>query len=134
MKLKKLAEKGFSHLIVPVVVVVGVASVGTYILVASHADSVTPNPYACSSQPTIGNGNAGTCVKRVQWFLNYNATHSTSYHYPGVNPLTIDGQFGPATKADVVNFQKGEQITADGIVGPTTWSHLNICATSRMCD
>lgn len=36
----------------------------------------------------------------------------------------IDGDFGPDTKAAVVNFQDWKGLTADGIVGPKTWAHL----------
>lgn len=40
--MKRLNNKGISHLLVPLLVVVAVGIVGTYLLVSSHADSVTP--------------------------------------------------------------------------------------------
>jgi peptidoglycan hydrolase-like protein with peptidoglycan-binding domain len=38
---------------------------------------------------------------------------------------TVDGIFGPKTKDAVINFQKSQQLVADGIVGEKTWSKLN---------
>jgi putative chitinase len=36
------------------------------------------------------------------------------------NPGLIDGDFGPATKAALLAFQKSEGLLADGIAGPQT--------------
>jgi peptidoglycan hydrolase-like protein with peptidoglycan-binding domain len=37
----------------------------------------------------------------------------------------VDGVFGAKTKDAVINFQKSQQLVADGIVGEKTWSKLN---------
>lgn len=53
-------------------------------------------------------GHSGEHVKRLQQFLG----------------ITADGDFGPATKAAVIAFQKKVGIDADGIVGPITLQKL----------
>lgn len=42
----------------------------------------------------------------------------------GYNAGTADGYYGNDTKNAVIKFQKRFAITADGIVGPTTWKYL----------
>jgi peptidoglycan hydrolase-like protein with peptidoglycan-binding domain len=43
----------------------------------------------------------------------------------GASPkLTVDGIFGNGTKAMVIRFQQAVGISADGIVGATTWKYL----------
>lgn len=37
----------------------------------------------------------------------------------------VDGIFGAKTLAAVINFQKSQQLVADGLVGEKTWSKLN---------
>ncbi|MEA4825782.1 MAG: peptidoglycan-binding domain-containing protein, partial [Clostridium sp.] len=39
--------------------------------------------------------------------------------------LKIDGKFGDKTKAAVVDFQKKNKLSQDGIVGTNTWTALN---------
>ena len=42
----------------------------------------------------------------------------------GHNAGTVDGYYGNGTKAAVIRFQQNVGITADGMVGPTTWNKL----------
>ena len=41
-----------------------------------------------------------------------------------IQTLVVDGMFGQATRAAVVNFQVGRGLAEDGIVGPKTWTAL----------
>ena len=59
---------------------------------------------------TLQVGDKGDEVKRLQRKLR-------AEHF---NPGKIDGDFGPATEAAVINFQKSRKLLADGIVGPRT--------------
>ncbi|MFI9271910.1 GH25 family lysozyme [Kitasatospora sp. NPDC052896] len=66
----------------------------------------------------LAQGSTGTYVREVQQRL-----HDRGW------TVTVDGVFGPKTKAVVVAFQKdssahGWPLTADGIVGPATWAAL----------
>lgn len=40
--------------------------------------------------------------------------------------VSVDGDFGPTTKAAVLAFQKSKGMYADGIVGPQTWRGLGL--------
>ncbi|MHC9296712.1 peptidoglycan-binding domain-containing protein [Mycobacterium sp. LTG2003] len=62
----------------------------------------------------VAEGALGVTVKRIQRQLNLVAASG----------LFSDGVFGPLTKQAVIDFQTAEQVSADGIVGPTTWSRL----------
>ena len=61
-------------------------------------------------------GHSGEHVKRLQQFLNKLGVVVTG--------LAVDGDFGPATKAAVIAFQKKAGVDADGIVGPITLQKL----------
>ncbi|WP_176731793.1 L,D-transpeptidase family protein [Micromonospora rhizosphaerae] len=67
-----------------------------------------------TSQPVLRQGSRGTAVTNLQRRL-------AALHYD-VGP--IDGIFGPSTYHGVVAFQKVNNLTRDGIVGPQTWGAL----------
>lgn len=64
-------------------------------------------------------GDNGNPVANLQYYLNY-----LSGFYETVPPVNIDGSFGPATRAAVIDLQNTFGLVADGIVGPLTWQAL----------
>lgn len=66
------------------------------------------------AQAQLQQGSAGPAVQELQ-------TKLKARGYP-VGP--IDGQFGPMTKAAVVQFQKASRLPVDGVVGPQTQAAL----------
>lgn len=70
-------------------------------------------PPGGGTPPTIQQGATGSYVITLQDDLNQF----------GYN-LVADGNFGPLTRAAVVNFQAQHSLAIDGIVGPQTWQAL----------
>jgi peptidoglycan L-alanyl-D-glutamate endopeptidase CwlK len=66
--------------------------------------------------PSLQEGSKSDDVKRLQEALKSR----------GFNPGAIDGDFGPATTAAVLAFQKSEGLLADGIAGPRTQRALGL--------
>lgn len=60
-------------------------------------------------------GSRGHAVKTLQYYLN----------------MIEDGIFGALTEEAVKEFQGTHGLTADGVVGPTTWSKLTGAVTNR---
>ena len=44
----------------------------------------------------------------------------------GFNPGDTDGDFGPATQAAILAYQKSEGMLADGVAGPRTLEALGL--------
>ncbi|WP_414621234.1 peptidoglycan-binding domain-containing protein [Calothrix sp. CCY 0018] len=70
---------------------------------------------------TLQQGSTGPDVFRLQ-----DALKQLNY-YSGAS----DGNFGPITKQAVIDFQQARGLTADGIVGPSTWSQINILVRNQ---
>ncbi|OLF14325.1 peptidoglycan-binding protein [Actinophytocola xinjiangensis] len=70
---------------------------------------------AAPSWPVLRTGNTGANVTTAQYLLRA--------HGRTISP---DSDFGSATKAAVVAFQQSKGFTADGVVGPQTWTGLVI--------
>ncbi|GGV83340.1 hypothetical protein GCM10015535_26220 [Streptomyces gelaticus] len=69
---------------------------------------------SAGATPTLQQGTSGDGVKRLQRSLTA-ALGST---------VGIDGTFGPTTATAVRGYQTSRGLTADGIVGPATWTAL----------
>lgn len=65
-------------------------------------------------EPVLRPGATGAAVRTLQSRLN--AVNDAK--------LAVDGVFGARTEAAVKSFQRKEKITANGVVGPQTWSKL----------
>lgn len=62
-------------------------------------------------------GEQGTPVGYIQKALNRRGYH-----------LVVDKQFGPKTRAAVLDFQRKQRITQDAVVGRVTWGRLAVTA------
>jgi peptidoglycan hydrolase-like protein with peptidoglycan-binding domain len=65
--------------------------------------------------PTIRTGSSGADVRRLQRLLVMMKLLDFD---------EIDGAFGPKTDAAVRDFQSGNGLAIDGVVGPQTWNAL----------
>jgi hypothetical protein len=81
----------------------------------------TPPPVTCSgvnldftAYTTVQSGSSGNLVKAAQCLLKA----------AGYDPGAPDGVFGSNTTTAAKNFQAGKGLTADGVVGPKTWTAL----------
>ncbi|MCT4563601.1 MAG: M14 family metallopeptidase [Maledivibacter sp.] len=61
-------------------------------------------------------GSQGTDVMEIQSLLKK----------IGYNPGPIDGYYGPQTRDAVISFQKDNNLTPDGIIGPQTYKLINV--------
>ena len=66
---------------------------------------------------TTQNGSSGDAVRAVQQFGLVPS--------PGIDPLVVDGSFGPITEDRVRFFQESWGLTQDGIAGRETWSFFS---------
>ena len=64
-------------------------------------------------------GDSGTGVLSLQYYLSFLAAY-----YNTIPAVTIDGMFGPATRAAVVDLQSTFGLVPDGIVGEETWETM----------
>ncbi|WP_406864219.1 glycoside hydrolase domain-containing protein [Streptomyces sp. HUAS MG47] len=81
----------------------------------------TPPAPTCSganlsftAYPTVKSGSSGDQVKAAQCLLKA----------AGYDPGAPDGVFGSSTTTAAKNFQASKGLTADGVVGPKTWTAL----------
>ena len=82
---------------------------------------MTSTPTA--TDPTLRQGESGAAVSELQQLLNAK----------GIN-ITVDGVFGNATRAAVVQFQQQNGLVVDGIVGTQTWQALRRGGPIQLTD
>ena len=68
---------------------------------------------------TLRRGSTGSNVEQVQFWLSDLAQFDSS-----LPAVTVDGSYGAATERAVKVFQQKQSLTADGVVGQTTWTAL----------
>ena len=89
----------------------------------SRVELVTTNNIASipSSYPgsPLRRGSTGSNVEQVQFWLSDLAQFDSS-----LPAVTVDGSYGAATERAVKVFQQKQSLTADGVVGQTTWNAL----------
>ncbi len=64
-------------------------------------------------------GSTGIGVRSLQYYLSF-----LSNYYNTIPAVDIDGTFGEATRAAVVDLQNTFGLVPDGIVGPATWEAM----------
>lgn len=70
-------------------------------------------------------GSSGAAVQTIQRQLNRIARN-----YPAIPTVTVDGVYGNASRAQVQAFQRIFNLTADGVVGKSTWYRVSSIYTA----
>jgi murein L,D-transpeptidase YcbB/YkuD len=94
----------------------GMVTVSAAVLIAGSATSAS----AAVGAPYISYGNTGFNVQCVQYALN--VFNSRAGYTDRI--IAGDGQFGPATLAQVKIYQAAEGLDTDGVVGPATGDRM----------
>lgn len=91
-------------------------------IVSGDSSSFTTNPVTTNTKNYLTVGDKGDAVKTLQTKLN-----KVGYK------LTVDGEYGSATKSAVTSFQKKYNLEVDGIAGKNTITKLDsvIAAKSK---
>ncbi|MGN0984136.1 MAG: peptidoglycan-binding protein, partial [Gemmiger sp.] len=76
---------------------------------------VEPNVAPGQFTGTVQQGSTGTAVRAVQYYLRL-----LSAYYSDIPSVTVDGNFGPATRRAVIAWQQHAGLTADGSGGRLT--------------
>jgi len=91
-----------------------VALLAVTLLISTQTDTAR-----AASWPTYGQGSSGENIRSIQYLLRQRGYS-----------LDVDGIYGAATEAAVKDFQSKNGLSADGIVGPDTWSKLIVTLRS----
>lgn len=90
---------------------------------------------ACSScrycgHCRLGGGRCGVCSAAMRNALDSEEVSTIQQYLAALNLYTgpIDGSFGPMSRAAVIQFQKSQKLTPDGVPGPVTRARLEAVA------
>ena len=82
-----------------------------------------PQQRTCRPElPELRNGDAGTCVERMQTLLIARGYYCGGRTFGGREKA--DGEFGPATEIAVMDLQTAENLQQTGVVEAETWTTL----------
>lgn len=101
--------------------IVGEVSWNTVVMVYQKLVALIPPTDEIVTYPgtALSLGSSGSNVSTIQIYLN-----KIAEYYPSVPRVTVDGQFGNATKRQVEAFQRTFSLNVDGIVGRITWNAI----------
>lgn len=84
-----------------------------------NSEGLTLNDVIKPFPDVLREGNRGTEVEVLQYYLAILGQYDAA-----LDPIAIDGIFGPATKNAVIAFQNLYGLSPDGIVGRNTWAAI----------
>lgn len=149
VKLQNVTQRGHIHLILPIITVLAVGAIGTYVLTMTNAQTASCNTYHYSQgNPVVSNnttkrtGSAVICTGYIQKILNglYQASaasdsgvysgfaaYANTTYKAGSQYITTLGTYDTSTTNRVKALQHYYAITAgytSGTVGAQTWTLL----------
>ncbi|MFF3772017.1 glycoside hydrolase domain-containing protein [Streptomyces sp. NPDC002232] len=80
----------------------------------AQASACSDTNLAFTAYPTVQSGSTGEQVAAAQCLLTT----------AGYDPGAADGAYGPSTTTAAGQFQSSRGLTADGVIGPRTWTAL----------
>lgn len=83
-------------------------------------NSVTPSlPNQGFPGRNLGRGSMGEAVRLMQTYLN-----EISARYPDIQPVSVDGMYGPATENAVAALQREIGLAPTGVIDVSTWERI----------
>lgn len=84
-----------------------------------NSEGIPPEDLTLLYNGRLEQGDTGFAVAELQYLLAFIATFSSA-----VRPVSIDGVFGPTTRAAVEDFQYDAGLPVTGVVDETTWNAI----------
>lgn len=141
IKLKKLNNRGFAHhLLIPVVAIVMIAGIGTYIITKSHANTIDPG--SGTWQTVKSSGNIGTVVYKGtgQNFLSYTLYKGHAYRacvtavsYKATSSTARISPYNDYNNSVYPTFgTTSKRVCTNKLVYSSTWTtYVNVGASSN---